>query len=464
VGAGFSTVTPSGGSVNATSVAQAVWSYSPRSLTDIQSLTAAIQNNNPGALPSYSDLQYVPVPYFVAQVSLTQVAVFIDNAIRNYNLAGAFANFISNNPYNLWNTNFVANIAINPYLSNTSLNLLITSGDMAPNAAQFLLYYLAQNYYYNRWIYTITANAPSSLTFSTNATLSTNVLIAQNITVASGVTVTCGTTTCFFIAQSFNNQGTIVNPYGAIGGSNPGSYIGVGGTGGGGVVVIALTAVPGTINIAGSPGGVGASGATASVGGGGGGAGVFYVVRGVTVPVGGSGAGSYAGRAGVNGAGGGGSGSFYGGGGGPATVYSFANTNSMLTYIMWGLSDWWLINVVGKKPSSTTPLAYMYGSGGGAGAGVAVSGNAGGGGGGGGGGEAVIYGFYITSGNINAVGGTGGSSPGNGGGGGGGGLVFVFYGATSGSITANVAGGAGQSGGLAGANGTLYIAAVTVNG
>jgi len=69
VGAGFSTVTPSGGSVNVTSVAQAVWSYTPRSLTDIQSLTAAIQNNDPGAVPSYADLQYVPVPYYAGQAS-----------------------------------------------------------------------------------------------------------------------------------------------------------------------------------------------------------------------------------------------------------------------------------------------------------------------------------------------------------------------------------------------------------
>jgi len=48
---GFSTVTPS--AQNATAVAQAVWSYTPRSLTDIQSLVNAIQNNDPGAVPSY---------------------------------------------------------------------------------------------------------------------------------------------------------------------------------------------------------------------------------------------------------------------------------------------------------------------------------------------------------------------------------------------------------------------------
>jgi len=70
VGAGFSTVTPSAQS--ATSVAQAVWSYTPRSLTDIQNLTVAIQNNDPNILTAISDLQYVPVPYYAGQVSLTR--------------------------------------------------------------------------------------------------------------------------------------------------------------------------------------------------------------------------------------------------------------------------------------------------------------------------------------------------------------------------------------------------------
>jgi hypothetical protein len=455
--------------MGATSVAQAVWSYTPRSLTDIQSLTAAIQNNNPGAVPSYADLTYVPVPYYAGQVSLTQAAAFIDNAVRNYGLAGAFANYIANNPYNLWTSSFVSAIAVNPYITATALNMLILQSAMSGNSAQLILYQLAQNYYYNKWVYTVTASAPSSITFSTNETLSTNVLIAQNITIASGVTVTCGTQTCFFIAQSFNNQGTIVSPYGAIGGSSPGTDIGVGGTGGGGVVIIAYTAVPGTINLAGSPGGVGNSGATVGLMGGNGGAGVFYVVTGVAVPVGGSGAGAsgYAGGAGANGGGGGvGSSGYAGGGGGGATVHSFSGPNAMVTYILQGLSDWWLINVVGKAPSSTTPLAYMYGSGGGAGGGVYPAGP-GGAGGGGGGGEAVVYGFNIVSGNITAVGGTGGYSPSNGGGGGGGGLVFIFYGATSGNVTASVSGGIGGDvggTGLPGASGTAYIAAVTVNG
>jgi len=193
VGAGFSTVTPPPSQVSATAVAQAVWSYTPRSLTDMQYLQSAIQNNDPNLLSTLSDLQYVPVPYYIGQVSATQVSAFIDNAVRNYNMAGAFASFLSNNPYNLWSSSFVAAL-INPYITATSLAMIILQPTMSGNGAQMLLYQLAQNYYYNTWIYTVTASAPLSITFSTNVTLSTNVLIAQNITIASGVTVTCGTT------------------------------------------------------------------------------------------------------------------------------------------------------------------------------------------------------------------------------------------------------------------------------
>ena len=476
MGAGFSTVTPPPSQVSATSVAQAVWSYSPRSLTDIQNLVTAIQNNDPGALPSYSYLTYVPDAYYSGQVSLTQVAAFINNAIRNYALVDSIAGLISNNPYNLWNTNFVGSLAVNPYLTVTSLNMLILSASMTANSAQFLLYYLAQNYYYNKWIETVTANAPSSITFSANATLSTNVLIAQNITIASGVTVTCGTTTCFFVAQSFNNYGTVV-AYGGTGGvTATSSLTNYGGTGGGGIVAIAITAVLGTLNVSGGIGGTSTNNSPGGNGGGGAG-GVFYIVSGVTVPIGGTGGASgYLGAAGINGGGGGGNAvGTNGGKGGNATAYSFSSPNAMVTYILQGLSDWWLINVLGKSPSSTTPLAYMNGSGGGAGSG----GNGGNvpGGGGGGGGEVVVYGYDIISGTINAAGGIGGNAysagsayPAGGGGGGGGGLVFIFYGATSGGVTANVAGGTGgvgttsPSNGLAGANGTAYIAKVTVNG
>jgi hypothetical protein len=533
---------------------------------------SAIQNNNPGALPDNSILTYTPIPYITGQVSLTQVASFIDNAIRNYNMVNIFANLITNNTYSLWAPNVVgdflsslyisqtsiaqllayagatqmsqalsylsgnytnvatafsllvapstganvlnnpnmsatqaasiinnaliniapsyltgvaqllslvsssvlANVNAYPNVSATTLNQLINNAAMAATAAQAILYGLANNYYYNNWVYTVTANAGST-TISTNVTV-VNPLYSQNLTVASGATVTCGTTTCFFVAQSFNNYGTVV-AYGGAGGV-PLDSAGAGGTGGGGIVVVAVTAVLGTLNVKGYPGG-NAAGYAASGTGGGGSAGIFYVTSGVTVPLGGTGGNAtngYIGAAGLNGGGGGGSDqNYYGAPGGNAAVYLLSSPNDMVAYILQGLSDWWLTATVGRPPTYVTLLAYMYGSGGGAGA--VTNGYQSGGGGGGGAGEVVVYGYDIVSGTVNAAGGNGGEGSyscstcgAGGGGGGGGGLVYIFYGATSGSVTANVAGGTGGPGlgggsnGATGSTGVLYIAAVTVNG
>jgi hypothetical protein len=452
---GFSTVTmapsgaPSGSvSVNATSIAQAVWSYSPRSLTEIQSLTAAIQNNNPNILSSLSDILYVPALYFIGQVSITQVAAFLDNLVLNYGLAGPVAAAISVSPYGLWSTDFVTQLI--PYLSVTSLAQVLSSSQMNANRAQLILYWLAQNYYYNKWIYTVTANAPSSIIFSTDATLSTNVLIAQNITIASGVTVTCGTQTCFFIAQSFNNYGTVVNGNGAKNATGPG-------TGGGGIVIIAGTNDLGSIVVAGGTGGPARS---VYIGG----TGVLYVVGQVEIGIGGAGAfdinAAYQGAGGapfgVPGTGGGGN---SGSTGGPVVLYSFLDNNSMLTYILQGLSDWWLLYVLSKSPASMTPLPYMYGAGGGGG----MNAN-----GGGEGGEVVAYGYVVVGGNINAQGGgSDGTYGATGSGGGGGGVVYVFYGLTAGSVSINVAGGNGGNAsypGGTGGTGIAVLTSVTVNG
>ena len=356
----------------------------------------------------------------------------------------------------------------------TSLLSFISNAALSGNAAQGLLYGLAENYYYNKWLQTVTYNAPS-ITFSTNATLSTNVLIAKEITVASGVTVTCGTWTCFFIAQVFNNQGTIVNPYGAPGGE--GIYGGgTGGMAGGGVVIVTYTAAIGTISVNGAVGGTavynsGAAYAYGTIGVGG----QLAIVSGISVPIGGNGAttGAYQpGGSGEPNAGGGGGGGFSGGyAGGSATVYSFTNGNALITYAVQGISDWWLSNVVGKAPSTVTPLLYVYGSGGGSGG--ATTGGWGGAGGGGGGGEVIIFGDNIIAGTIDAVGGTGGYNPDNtgGGGGGAGGIVLAFYGASglNGTMSLDLAagpGGVSASGpsGLAGQTGVYFAASVTVNG
>jgi hypothetical protein len=495
LGFGYSSIAPSN-----TSIAQTVWSYGPRTLTDIQSLVNAITNNDPNLLSTLGDLPFLPAPMYAGQVSLTQVASFLSNLVQNYNAAGVIASFINSDPYSLWHMDFVTNLIQNPSLGftnasqilsaastsvlasiATSTNVpvttilaLISNAALSATAAQGLLYDLANNYYYNKWLQTVTYNAPTSVTFSTNTVISTNVLIAQNITISSGVTVTCGTTTCFFVAQAFNNQGTIVG-YGGAGGPVPGGGEGPGGAGGGGVVIVAYTAAIGTINVNGGVGGTASvsSGSVTTYSGTGA---IFAIVSGISAPIGGTGGNDGSvpgGPAGIN-SGGGGAGNLgqAAAGGFWSVVDSFANGNALITYAVQGVSDWWLSNVVGKAPPAVTPLLYVHGAGGGGGS-ASGSGNYGGAGGGGGGGEVIVFGDKVTAGTIYAAGGAGGYNPGNGGGGGGGGggIVLVFYGAggLNGTMSLDLAagpGGTSASGasGLAGQTGVYLATSVTVNG
>jgi len=503
VGFGYSSIAPS-----STSIAQTVWSYGPRTLTDIQNMVVAIQNNNPNVLATLGDLFYIPAPYYNGQVSMTQVAAFVNNLVENYNAAGIIASFINSDPFSLWHMDFVTNLIQSPYLgftnasqilsaastsalasiatstnvSVTTLLSFISNAALSATAAQGLLYGLANNYYYNKWLQVVTYNAPTSVTFSTNTVISTTVLIAQNITIASGVTVTCGTTTCFFIAQNFNNQGTIV-AYGASGTPTIyGSGSGGGGTAGGGVAVIAYTAAMGTINVNGSPGqpGVTATGAS-TYSGPNPGTGLFLLLSGMSVPEGGTGAclvAYQASPAGYNGGAGGGTSSFCAPQGGVSVVYSFPNGNDLVTYVIQGVSDWWLSNVVGKAPPAVTPLPMISGAAGKGGEGANATGAVGGGGGGGGGGEVIIYGYTVIAGTAFANGGDGGvgstgglTQSAGGGGGGGGGILLVFYGpgGLNGTIGFEALGGSGglyatNSYSLAGQSGTYYAGSVTVNG
>ena len=113
MGTEYSTVTPVAPlsvSVTGTGIAQAVWSYTPRILTDIQSVANAIQSNNLSLLSEPSDLLYVPVPYCAGQVSATQVAASLDNLVVNYWMARPVAAAIAAAPYGLWSTNFVTQV------------------------------------------------------------------------------------------------------------------------------------------------------------------------------------------------------------------------------------------------------------------------------------------------------------------------------------------------------------------
>jgi hypothetical protein len=116
MGAEYSAVTPVAllsVSVSGTGIAQAVWSYTPRTLTDIQSVVNAMQSNNPSLLSEPSDLPYVPVPYYAGQVSATQVAAFFDNPVVDYRMARLVAAATAAAPYGLWSTNFVTQVSNN---------------------------------------------------------------------------------------------------------------------------------------------------------------------------------------------------------------------------------------------------------------------------------------------------------------------------------------------------------------
>jgi len=91
----------------------------------MQNLVSAIQNNDPSLLSTPSDILYVPVPYYAGQVTADQAAAFIDNLIRNYNMPGAIANFITNYMYGPWTPNTVGAFLSSLNMSQTSVALLL---------------------------------------------------------------------------------------------------------------------------------------------------------------------------------------------------------------------------------------------------------------------------------------------------------------------------------------------------
>ena len=112
----YSTVTPVAPlsvSVTGTGIAQAVWSYTSRTLADTQSVVNAIQSNNPSLLSEPSDLPYVPVRYYAGQVSATRMAAFLDNPVVNYGMDRPVAAATATAPYGLWSTNFVTQVSNN---------------------------------------------------------------------------------------------------------------------------------------------------------------------------------------------------------------------------------------------------------------------------------------------------------------------------------------------------------------
>jgi len=118
-------------------------------------------------------------------------AMAVNTAAIILNIAAGYNATQAAMELNLLSTSELVNIAMNPNMSPTSLAAILSNAGLSANNAQLILYQLAQNYYYNKWVNSVTGNAGST-TISTNVTISSP-LYSQNLTVASGVTVTCGT-------------------------------------------------------------------------------------------------------------------------------------------------------------------------------------------------------------------------------------------------------------------------------
>jgi len=295
----------------------------------------------------------------------------------------------------------------------------------------------------------------------------------RNLTIDSGITLSVDGQPGVIIAKSISNSGTIAKTAtGGAGGAAGATGAGAGGNGGGGLIIVCDTLTnSGTIQANGENGGdASPTSVTTSGNGGNGGSGLFHVVSGDSPGKGGDGGSAIFGwgRGHVNGAGGG----IGGASGSPSAVYSSGGGSSLVTYstsndlfekIRKAVIDWFIINVVGKTPSTTESIPNFYGSGGGGGGAAAGTTTTAGGGGGGGGGELVILAVTLdNTGIIEANGGNGGSSGtsvgDDGGGGGGGGVVYVFYVSSINNGTVQANGGAGGSGYHSGAAGSAGVA------
>jgi len=310
---------------------------------------------------------------------------------------------------------------------------------VSANSAQQALYSAANWSKFDRLLNLMTFNA-SDVNITSNTNWTSGVNRYRNITIGSSVTLNLNTGPGVIIADTITNNGLInSNWIKANGGGSPGSG-GWGGKGIGGIIILARNMKWGTIRANGLPGAVGGQG-TADGGGGAGQPGLFWLIYGDVVPQGRAGGGTSkygGGAAGTNGGGGGAAQCTYGGpggAGGNAQVQYFYPFE-LIAELMKCACDYWLMNVVGKTPSSYKSFPMLGGSGGGGGGGA----NdypfccTNGGGGGGGAGQIIAYSTYIEAGSIitNEGIGSAGGNPCSGygsaawGGSGGGGVAYIY--------------------------------------
>jgi hypothetical protein len=385
-----------------------------------------------------------------ANITASRAAQILNNTNMTVNRAAQILNDTN------MTVSKAAQILGNANITASKATQILSNANMTANKAQSILYSMVEQGFYDKLLDIITLDAPNA-SYTSNTSLSSGVNRYRNLSIASGVTLTLGAEPGVVIAYSITNSGTIASGWikgaGGVGGCGAGD----GGGGRGSVAIFANSVTVGTVTSNGANG-FSATAPSYWCGGGAGGAGNFWLIQGDSVPYGGNGGGSYGGSGQPNGGGGGGAGARYGGAGGSATTATFTNAQSLLTQFFKSVCDWWLVNVVGKTPSSTISIPSLGGSGGGGGYAASGVGDAGGGGGGGGG-QIIIYGTNAIAGSVQAKGGNGGGrySGGGLGGGGGGGIVYVLYKSLSGTFTYDVGGGAGAN-----AGGTGVFRAISV--
>jgi hypothetical protein len=345
---------------------------------------------------------------------------------------------------------------------------ILTHDGLTTDYMQAILYDMIELGYVERVIDVITYTAADS-TVSADTTIS-GVNRYANLTIDAGVTLTVDGQPGVIIANSISNSGTILKT--ATGGTGGATYSGVGdgGAGGGGLIIIAKSYSGGTVSADGIGGESGST--TGAYGCGSGGSGGYMIVVGTDSPGNGgnggkSGTSNYCagdGLGGTPGAGGGGGARYpvdpyYFGGGNGGTI-SLETRSSYLEVYNESLKaavDWFIVNVLGRTPTTTTNFYNCYGAGGGGGSDCADM--ADGGGGGGSGGYILLCTGDLNGGTFTALGGAGGAGGteggyDTGGGGGGGGIVYILYKNLVAAPTIDVSGGAGGTGDISGGAGT----------
>jgi len=304
-----------------------------------------------------------PYPDSVAGIIEGMNSDFLASVFNSSKLSPAKAALIFNSSY--LSISKIVSILNNPNLSVAKAYSILSNANLSADRTQSILY----NMPFNSRLVDILTYGAGDLTVSSNTSIS-GVNRYRTLTVGSGVTLTITGQPGCLIVKTLNNSGTIAKSATGGAGGTPGEAgVGAGGAGGGGLIILADSFVNSGVISADVGNGRNGIDAVAYAKGGTGGSGVFFVVGTDVAGRGGDGgncSGTSYNPGNVNGGGGGGFGATYvGGSGGGSSYISFSNYTSLATRILQSIIDWFIVNVLGKTPSSTQAIPNVYGSGGG---------------------------------------------------------------------------------------------------